>query len=410
MNLPAAPAPRVAAIAATLATAALSDPASLPAQELLVSGFTSNEVHRYDYVTGDYLGPLDTIVNPQGIVHGPGGEIFVAAEGSDRVLRYDPDTLALIDEFVADDPATPEDETGGLNGPTGLAFGEDGNLYVASFDNDRILRYDGQTGAFLDVFVDPGSGGLDGPDAGIVFGPDGALYVPSYWNDSVKRYDAGTGAYLDDYVPALLGGLRNPRTLAFRSDGTLFVSSEGSNQILRYAWGGAFLDEFAGHRDPTGFFLSPYDGDVYATSVDRDYVRRYDGDTGVRLSTPVGSGSGGLVDAVFLAYRPYFELRTRRIDPGITGQSNTVSIEGLAPGTRVILLLGSVAASVKLSRCPHAYLGIGDPQIVPLVADGAGVASITAPVDPIFAGRTTLLQAFDPDTCRISNLVVQTFE
>jgi hypothetical protein len=43
----------------------------------------------------------------------------------------------------------------------------DGNLYATSRSN-AVLRYDGETGAFLDVFAS--GGGLEDP-AGLVFGP-----------------------------------------------------------------------------------------------------------------------------------------------------------------------------------------------------------------------------------------------
>jgi len=88
------------------------------------------------------------------------------------VLAASPGTF--IDDFVSSG-------SGGLNDPEGLVFGPDGNLYVASEITDEILRYDGTTGAFIDTFVSAGSGGLDKPDDSL-FGPDGNLYVASEMN------------------------------------------------------------------------------------------------------------------------------------------------------------------------------------------------------------------------------------
>jgi len=45
--------------------------------------------------------------------------------------------------------------------PIGLAFGPDGNLYVGT-RSGNIIRYNGTTGAFIDVFVPAGRGGLSG--------------------------------------------------------------------------------------------------------------------------------------------------------------------------------------------------------------------------------------------------------
>jgi hypothetical protein len=52
---------------------------------------------------------------------------------------------------------------GGLSGPVGLSFGHDGRFYVASSQTGDVLRYEGRTGAFSDVFVPAGSGRLTAP-------------------------------------------------------------------------------------------------------------------------------------------------------------------------------------------------------------------------------------------------------
>ena len=72
---------------------------------------------------------------------------------------------------------------GGLFRPYGTAFepGSGGGkyLYVSSFVSDQILRYDGTTGQFVDVFASGGtgkSGDLNGPNS-LLFGSDGSLYL-----------------------------------------------------------------------------------------------------------------------------------------------------------------------------------------------------------------------------------------
>jgi MYXO-CTERM domain-containing protein len=48
-----------------------------------------------------------------------------------------------------------------LDAPCDVQFGPDGSLYVSSAASDQILRYNGTTGAFMDVFAS--GNGLDGP-------------------------------------------------------------------------------------------------------------------------------------------------------------------------------------------------------------------------------------------------------
>ena len=73
----------------------------------------------------------------------------------------------LIDDFPSEDDVPPG---AGLIEPEGIVFGPDGNLYVSSGDTDEVYRYNGTTGALIGVFVTKGSGGLTDPK-GLTFFP-----------------------------------------------------------------------------------------------------------------------------------------------------------------------------------------------------------------------------------------------
>ncbi|MCK6445264.1 MAG: NHL repeat-containing protein [Planctomycetes bacterium] len=153
-----------------------------PDGNLYVPSFWTNQVKRYSLVDGSYLGnfPLAAgsgLSRPRTVAFGPNGWIYVTSEGNDRVLVFDVTTGAFVKALVIDDPLTPANETGGLDAPTGLTFGPDGKLYVASGNTDSVLRYDAATGAFVDVFVAPGAGGSDFPTF-LAFRPDAAVYGP----------------------------------------------------------------------------------------------------------------------------------------------------------------------------------------------------------------------------------------
>jgi len=269
-------------------------PDELPVR-LLVSGFESNAVHKYR----DGLARGKAAASgAQSIVRGPDGLLYVCAEKTDKVLRLDPTTLVRIDAFVEDDPLTPADENGPLNGPTSATFGPDGLLYVASFDNDRILRYDGQTGDYLGTFVGAGAAGLNGPDAGTKFGADGLLYVPSFWNDRVLRYD-DQGVFVDEFVSAQEGGLRQPRDLVQHA-GDWYVASSLNDRILRFDDQGNFIDVFTTTPQPYSLAFHPRDGNLYVVSPQTEDVRVFAGDTGNLLGLSVSAGTGDLVGAVYV--------------------------------------------------------------------------------------------------------------
>jgi hypothetical protein len=166
------------------------------------SGPLPAQVQRFDAVSGAYLGNFITGAVPD--VNTPlymdfgAGELAVST-GTDRVFRFNGTTGAALGSFIRD---TPE----------GVAYGPDGALYIAQRISGNIVRR--SAGGTLTEFVPMGSGGLASP-TDIAFGPDNNLYVLSNGGDRVLRFDGTTGAFLDTFVTAGAGGLSNGSYLAF---------------------------------------------------------------------------------------------------------------------------------------------------------------------------------------------------
>jgi DNA-binding beta-propeller fold protein YncE len=268
---------------------------------LLVSSYNGDAVFVYRASDGAYRGLIEGIDGPQSIARGPDGLLYVAAEQGDAVMRVDPETLQVVDAFIIDDPSTPEDETGGLDAPTAAFFGPWPHLFVTCFDADRILRYDARDGSFVDEFVAPGSGGLDGPDAGAKFGPDGDLYVPSFWNDRVLRYDGATGAFVGVVASGATSPLDGPRDVLVLAD-RILVASSLSSHVLEYDRDGNYLGVFAVSNSPYCLRVHPDDGRLYVVSLQRNNVRVFDLATGAFHDQRVANRSGGLTSAVYLGF------------------------------------------------------------------------------------------------------------
>ncbi|MDA1266580.1 MAG: hypothetical protein O2816_15985 [Planctomycetota bacterium] len=328
--------------------------------ELHVASFQPAEVHRFQLPSGAALpgyGP-SPLAGTLGFDFGPDGMAYVASEGTDEVLRFDPSSGAYLGPFVWDDPNTGTDETGGLVEPSSVAFSPDGDCYVASFSLDAVLRYDGRSGAFLGMFVQPGDGSLDGPDAGMTFGPDGDLYVPSFWNHRVKRYDGATGAFVENFLKPT-SGLTNPRQILFVG-AVCLATSEGSDQVLRFdAATGDFIDvlveddpnttgvdESGGLDGPTGMAVTP-EGLVVA-SISTSEIKLYDLANGTYLGEVVTPGSVGL--PTYLRTRP-------RAGRACLGAPNSVT-DGAYLAARGSSRVSGGGLSFHLSGAPAGQLAV----------------------------------------------------
>jgi DNA-binding beta-propeller fold protein YncE len=200
---------------------------------------SQGRVPQYHLPSGKFLGDLDFNgftgdefgeFHPRGVVFGPDGLLYVSAVGNldpenphfsplvGWILRFDPDTGGFLDVFASNQNKG-RSCARHLHRPEGLIFGPDGNLYVTSFradskDTDKILIFDGETGECLDQIdlYDVKHGDPRAFAQALLFGPGGLLFVPINNTGEVRRYDVTT------------------------KDFDVFVHSGGQNPPLQQPW------------------------------------------------------------------------------------------------------------------------------------------------------------------------------
>jgi streptogramin lyase len=160
------------------------------------------------------------ITNTQNLTVGPDGNLYVV-DASTGVYRFDGTTGAFIDLFV-------DAQAAGNDTPViSAVFGPDNNLYLTS--NTTIRRYDGVTGAFIDTFAtSPDGQGVYYP---LTFGPDGNLYAGTRFPHKIERFDGATGAFVDLFIAPGPNGVFDPRQMLFHTDGLLYIVSENTSEI-----------------------------------------------------------------------------------------------------------------------------------------------------------------------------------
>jgi tetratricopeptide (TPR) repeat protein/sugar lactone lactonase YvrE len=215
-----------------------------PDGNVYVASHDTDVVKVFDPDTGELLRDIGTsggeLDGPWAMVLGPDSKLYVSGRWSRNVVRFDPNS--------GDYHVLVASKSGGLGAPRGIAIGPDGNLYLSShgentpYSTDTVKRFNGVTGAYMGDFVTVGSGDLNSAN-GIAFGPDGNLYVASGQSNAINVYDGATGEFLKELLSGDAAGVRRPSQVEFRDDGLLYVACEPTGEIKRFDMKtGVFVD------------------------------------------------------------------------------------------------------------------------------------------------------------------------
>jgi DNA-binding beta-propeller fold protein YncE len=121
-----------------------------PDGTLYVADRDANAIRMYEHATGRYLGAIasERINKPVHLLLEPSQRgLLIGCSETGSIVRYD----------LADQKTTTLVTAGscGLQGPAGMAFGDDGALYVASRLTKQVLRFKiGKRSAEGEIFID----------------------------------------------------------------------------------------------------------------------------------------------------------------------------------------------------------------------------------------------------------------
>ena len=174
-------------------------------------------VMAYDRATGTFIQSWRGLQGGADPLELPDGTILAAERGRGRVVR------------LGDGAPTPVAE--GLLGPSSLALGRDGAVYVAEMTGGRVSRLDPASGQRTTV-----AEGLAAPKA-IAAGGDGKLYVLEVGARQVTQIDPTSGAKTAIAGNLPVGLIQRPQPsgggIAVGANGVVYVSSDVENAIYK---------------------------------------------------------------------------------------------------------------------------------------------------------------------------------
>jgi streptogramin lyase len=242
---------------------------NLSASEWTISTFAGNGTQGF---SGDG-GPATAaqIDNPFGLVRGPDGALWFCEYTGQRIRKVDPDgtihTMAGNNQKGYSGDGGPALQAS-FNLPHEIRFDKAGNYFIADMTNHAVRRVDAKTG-IITTFAGTGSAGYSG-DGGpankaqlkqphsIQFGPDGSLYICDIGNNAIRKVDmktgtistfAGTGksGNTPDGAPIEGTPIKGPRSMDFDHEGNLWLVTREGNQVLKFDLKGGKIHLIAGN-------------------------------------------------------------------------------------------------------------------------------------------------------------------
>ena len=195
---------------------------------------------------GDGKQATDAMLNlPTGLAIGFGDSLFIADTGNNVIRQVGTD--GIIGTVVGTGEAGYRGDGGPalyalLHTPGGLAFDDEGNLYIADTLNQRVRRVDvngqiatvagtgvaafgGDGGAAIFAELNLATNPLEGMGQALAVGPTGDLFIADAMNHRLRRLDVKG-------VLSTVAQMKTPIGAAVDVHGTVYVADADDNRVL----------------------------------------------------------------------------------------------------------------------------------------------------------------------------------
>jgi sugar lactone lactonase YvrE len=244
---------------------------------------THPPVYKFDRNTGEILANFGAgvMVTPHGIGVDPQGNVWVtdfarSADGTKghQVHKFSPTGELLMSLGIA---GTPGNADGQFNEPNDVIVAPDGSIFVS----------DGHSGQGMTTQQALNAGREAGQTARISkFSPDGTFI--SSWGQ----------------LGTLHGEFRTPHSMAFDSQGRLWVADRGNHRLEIFDQEGNYLDSRYQYGRISGVFITPEDM-VYAIDSESGALNHTNWVNGVRIGHVDSDWITGFIPAFPAETRPY---------------------------------------------------------------------------------------------------------
>ncbi|MCB0706995.1 MAG: NHL repeat-containing protein [Saprospiraceae bacterium] len=191
---------------------------------VLISNLNTNQIAKFDATTGAYLGDFATgISGPTRMkIHSDGLLYALQWTGTGKVFRYQLDGT-FVDEFTSQ----------GVTTSIGLDWDSQGNLYVSSYNNNLIRKFD-TNGVDQGIFI---NSNLQGP-TNIWFDENDNLYALNWNGSTVSHFDSE-----GNFIGSFITGLAQPEGVAFLENGNILIGNGGNGSVKMFGPSGNFLED-----------------------------------------------------------------------------------------------------------------------------------------------------------------------